>query len=239
MEQRNTRYTDKFKAIRPFVKLKIPHNKKNLTNSEKSQISRYYNALKKRGYLNNEREGYVIKNIDNTSFKKYPLLPKQKAIWVKVGTEIKDGKIVTNTKNKPIIRNGEIYIKHGKNFISKQIRYDIGRDWKKAGFRKHLKERLGKVNAKNIVAVNAGDVSIMKTDGMMTEAQYIEQLADNILKMAVKYRSDYIEGERESEPEDFMGLITIYESPEIARKMIFGETPRKKRKSKYAQKRMK
>ncbi|MDX1939677.1 MAG: hypothetical protein SFU99_03950 [Saprospiraceae bacterium] len=206
-------YIDKYQKILPFVKLNIPHNKKNFTKQEKRKIDYYYKLLKPKGYLNREKEGYVIKNISRTKYKK--AFKNQKAIIVNVGTKVENGKITTNTKNKVKIRNGKIIVEYPDKTTKRQVAYNIIPDWKPKDFRKHIREAVGKINKNMVIATNAGDTALMfKNPKMHTVAEKLDDLSDRILAMANRYTVEFEDGERESAPEDFMQYLTIYESKE-------------------------
>lgn len=229
-------YVDKFAKIRPFVNLKIPANKKNFTTAEKTLISKYYNLLKKKGYLNTGREGYVLKNISRSKYK-IAGAPKIKNILVDVGTKKINDKYVTNPNHKIIIRNGEILVKTGRMPYKRIIQYDIARDWNEKDFVQHLKNRIGKIKKGNIFVTGAGDIYEMG-DEMETDDSGVEQLAKKILKMGNKYYNDYNAGERESLPEDFMFNMIIYENRD-SRVESKQPKPKKRRKSKRDRIRMK
>jgi hypothetical protein len=230
-------YVDKFKAIRQFVNLNIPWNKINFTQKEKALISKYYNLLKNKGYLNTGREGYVLKNIKRSKYK-VAGAPRIKNILVDVGTKLVDGKYVTNPDHKIVIRNGEINIKTGGMPFKRIVQYDIARDWDLKDFTQHIKRKLGKIKKGNIVVTGAGDIYEMGAPSMSKDDSGIDELAKNILAMGNKYHNDYSAGERESLPEDFMYNLIIYDNRET-RIASLNKKPKKRRKSKRDRIRMK
>lgn len=222
------RYSDKFTKIKPFVKLKIPHNKINFTKSEKSLISRYYNKLESMGYFNREQEGYILKDISRSKYK-IKNAPKLKSTFVNVGTNIINGKIVTDKSAKIKIKNGKIYVKRQGLPYKWEFEYNIKKDWKLNDFIKHLLKKMlpNKPKKGQIYMIGAG---IYEMRG--TADTDIEELAKEILKLSNKYTSMVIEGEREENqaPEYFMYRIIVYESQEAFK--LRGKNQKKRKKKK-------
>lgn len=220
------RYSDKFAKIRPYVKLNIPHNKKNLTKNEKAAITRYYNRLETMGYFNREQEGYILKDISNSKYKvKYA--PKIKSTFVKVGTKNINGQIVTDTSATIKIRNGKIYVQRKGLPYKWEFEYNIKKDWKLDAFVKHLKKRMlpNKVKKGQIFVIGAG---IYEMGG--TADNDIESLAKEILRISNKYSlavANYERAENQS-PEHFMYRIAVYENREAFK--LRGKDQRKRKK---------
>lgn len=224
------RYTDKFKAIKSFVKLNIPHNKKNFTQNEKRLITKYYNFLESSGYLNENREGYIKKKVSGNY--KIRNAPRLKNINVYVGTKIDDnGFITTDTNAKITIRKGQIYIKRGGLPYKWEFEYNIKKDWKIKPFVEHLKERMkpNKPKKGQVFVIGAG---IYEMRG--TSERELENLAKEILKLGNRYYADIREGKRSHKqaPELFMYRIIVYENTEAFKKRLADYSRKGKRKKK-------
>lgn len=176
-------YIDKFRQIRPFVKLNIPHNKKMFTKSEKARITKYHNQLKAMGYFNREQEGFILKDISRS---KYTVknAPRIKKAFVNVGTRVIDGKIETDTRSKAVIRNGKIYVKRAGMPYKWEFEYNINRDWKLKEFTQHLIKQMrpNKPKKNQIYVIGAGIYEMRSTN-----YAEVERLAKEILKFAHAY----------------------------------------------------
>lgn len=218
-------YTDKFNAIKKYVKLDIVHNKKNFTKYEKNIITRYYNKLENLGYLNPDRIGYVDKNISNTKYR-VKGAPKLKTIKVDVGTSLNNGKIETSKNYKIKIENGILKIKRGKMPYSFQFQYNYNRDWKLKDFVAHLKNKMAPYKMKKgyIFVIGAG---MYEMTGGETN---IENLAKEILKIGNRYGAP----ESDSNPNKFLGNITVYENRKAfklrKKNVVMRKRKRKKKK---------
>lgn len=223
-----TLYIDKFRAIKSFVNLNIPHNKKNFTPQEKAQITRYYSKLEAMGYLDNEREGFVQKDISRSKYK-IKNAPKIKRVLVEVGTVSKNGKISTDKTAKVKIINGKINVKRRGMPYKWEFEYNIKRDWKLADFVKHLKKQMlpYKPRKGQIFVIGAG---LYEMAGSGDED--LEEIAKSILSIAGKYNSEIIAFERPSEksPDKFMQRVIVYENRE-AFKLRAKSLAQKKRKT--------
>jgi hypothetical protein len=221
-------YIDKYKKIRPFVKLNIPHNKKMFSTAEKNLISKYYNKLEPMGFFNREQEGFILKDISRSKYK-IKNAPRIKSTFVNVGTRLVDGKITTDTTAKIKIINGQINIKRQGMPYKWEFEYNIKKDWKLKDFREHLREQMRprKHKAGQIFIIGAG-IYEMRGSG----DSELDNLAKEILKMAHKYNSMIDKGQRnESQaPEHFMYRIIVYESHD-AFKLRLKDVKKRKKKS--------
>lgn len=228
-------YIDKYNKIRPFVKLKIPANKKNFTTAEKSLITRYYNKLEPMGYFNREQEGYILKDISRTKIK-IRNAPKIRKTFVNVGTRVVDGKIITDTRSKITIKDGKIYVKRYGMGKSWRFSYNIKKDWTTDDFKKHILKRMGQSKLKDgqIFAIGAGIYEMRGTDNTR-----LDKLAEKILQIANRYKASneaLIENETDLDDiqeikhyEDFMTEIVVYESREVLQSYRTMQKTRKKR----------
>lgn len=225
-------YIDKYHQIRQFVNLNIPHNKKNFTRKEKYNITKYYNDLKSAGYLDRQKEGFILKNISKCKYK-VKNLPKLKYTLVNVGTSVIDGKIVTAPDAKIKIINGKIKVKRNGKPYKWEFQYNIRRDWEIKPFIEHLKKRMkpNKIKAGQLFVIGAG---IYEMRG--TEESDFYALANEILSLANKYQSLVDKGERpeNKSPDRFMYTIYVYDNMEAFKIRLKNQKKRKKKsKPKY------
>ena len=220
-------YIDKYQKIKQFVNLNIPHNKKNFTRKDKYNITKYYNDLKSAGYLDRQKEGFILKNISNSKYK-VKNLPKLKYTLVDVGTSVINGKIVTAPDAKIKIVNGKIKVKRNGKPYKWEFEYNIKRDWEIQAFIKHLKKQMlpNKAKKGQLFIIGAGVYEMRGTEN----SDFIK-LAQEILSLANKYQALVDDGERpESKaPEKFMYRIAVYDSSD-AFKIRLKNQKKKKRK---------
>lgn len=205
-------YSDKYNKIKKFVKLKV---NKELTRGDKYNISKYFNYLNSQGFLDSEKEGYVLKNITRTKVK-IKNNPKLKYQMVNVGTSVVNGEIVTAPDAKIYIKNGIIKVKRGKLPYKWQFNYNINKDWKIKDFIKHIQKNMlpEKIKKGQIFIIGAG---VYEMKG--TSKKDIEKLCEQILGLSYRYTSLIEKGERKESkaPKYFMNTIYVYDNIEAFR----------------------
>lgn len=234
-------YSTKFNAIRQFVNIKIPHNKKNFTSAEKSIITRYYNRLENLGYFQGDRDGYVLHDISRKDIK-LKNAPRIKKIYVNVGTVQDEKGNISTAKARITIKNGKIYTTRKDGAKRWQFYYNINKDWSKKEFEKHLIKQMGKrPSTGEYYQVGAG---IYVIDGTISDR--LSDISDEILKLHSKYSKIYDDAadkyangeemnryEREvykKKTSDWLNNVVVYDGTKSVQEYI--RKTKRKRKSK-------
>lgn len=205
---------EKLKAIRPFVKLKIPANKKLFTASEKGLISRYYNILEKQGYFDSNNDFYASVNIERHKNLKIAGAPKIKTRLVRLPTTSEKGVIKVDKSAKVKIRNGKIYVDRNGAPSIWRFQYNIGKNWIEKAFIAHIKKQIGKAGLKKnqFFAVGAG----LKYEVRGTKNDSLTALAREILKIGFSYTSNltasYEDRNQVKQLKDWLQEIIVYET---------------------------
>lgn len=236
-------YLDKFKSIKSFVNLKIPHNKKNFTPAEKALITRYYNKAEHLGYFQGDREGFAQVDISRRDFK-LKSAPRFKKVFVNVGTtQDAKGQVTTAQGVKITFKAGRIYTKRKDGATRWQFYYDVNKDWNKGDFKRYLIKQMGKPPTEGeFYQVGAG---IYVIPGYYDA---LGDIASEILKLHAKYSKIYLDAkEKEEDGEkltryeksvknkktgDWLNNVVVYDAKKSV--MEYNRKTRKKRKRKNA-----
>lgn len=226
----------KLKQIRPFVNIKIPHNKKLFTTNEKRLISRYYNILDGQGYFNNDNTGFQLVSIKSKSAPKIAGAPKITKRFIEVGTVVKDGVISTNPNRKVKLKNGKFYVVDEKGATKIwRFRYNISKNWEPKEFAKYIAKQMGKKNLKKtqFFAIGAG----LKYEVRGSINDSLNSLANEILKIGYGYTPNltksYTHNNQTKYLKDWLQEIVVYETlDEVASKIKNRKYKKRKRKVK-------
>ena len=196
-------YSDKFNSLKPFVNLKIPHNKKHFTPAEKGLITKYYNKAENLGIFN-DREGYKTVDISRRDFK-LKHAPRFKAIPVNVGTvQDKHGNVTTAKDVRITFKNNKVYTKRKDGAGRWQFYYSITKDYTQTEFKAYLLKQMGKKPSEGeYYAVGAGIYVIKGT------YDYLGDIAKEVLRLHSKYSKIY---EAARDKEDNGEELTRYEN---------------------------
>lgn len=223
---------DKLRAIKPFVKLKIPINKKMFSSAEKGLITRYYNILDSQGYFNNDNIGYQLITISGKTAPKISGAPKITKRFVDIGTIVENGQLKTNPNRKARIKNGKIFVyDNSGNMRTWRFRYNIAKNWETKDFARYIKRQFGKdLKKKRYFAIGAG----LKYEVRGSISTSLENLANDILKMGYGYtpnlKEQYEHNGQTKYLKDWLQEIVVYEELEDVEARIKNRKYKKKQR---------
>lgn len=235
-------YVNKLKEIAPFVRLGINIRRKRFTAQEKRLISYYHNKLSDLGYFDSIQAGYKYLNISKAPKAAIKGAPRLYKIPVKVGTILVNGRVETDPKANPRIKDGKVYVFKDGTPDKWFFTYNIAKNWNEEDFKKHILKQIGKKNLRKtqLFAIGAGvkyEVGQKGGKERGTLNDSLTETARNILKIGFRYTNNLTEPYEDRNQvkylKDWMQQITVYEYVEG----YSTEKPKKLRKKRKTAKR--
>jgi len=194
-KSKNKDYSQLFKAIKPFVKLNIPHNKKNFTRQEKWYISRYSTILIGDGLIKEEGGTYhqtvKFQKGKSSTTKGAPKLKGRFIQGAKPSDKVIGGIIQKDNYSKTFIKLDF----SGSEEIDPDQLYDFVYEILSIGLMPFW-DKIQKADYFSIVVSNGWEIKLGNPDALkytdgLTKGRKLEELAKQITKLLKKSIEKY------------------------------------------------